>query len=112
MISSMDHFFIFSSSHPPFSAFRDEIFLQTMNGGAGENELKPLTIPHLKICLNSECNTFKEATHKAVIDHYEEASLNQFFQFAHDGATLLNKDKCQDFGMKFADTTFRHNDAI
>ena len=30
----------------------------------------------------------------------------------HDGATLLNKDKYQAFGMKFTDNQFRHNNAI
>ena len=30
----------------------------------------------------------------------------------HDGATLLNKDKHQAFGMQLIDTKSRHNDAI
>ena len=30
----------------------------------------------------------------------------------YDGATLLNKDKHQAFGMKFTDNQFRHDNAI
>ena len=70
-----------------------------MNTVSGENELESLNIPHLKMCLNAEYNAFKKAAHKSVLDHHKEASLNQFFQFAHDGATLLDKDKYQTFGM-------------
>ena len=43
------------------------------------------------------------------MDHYEEANQNCFCQFVHDGATLLNKDKYQAFGMQFTDNQFRHN---
>ena len=105
----MAHFFIFSSSCPPFNTFRDDAFLQMMNDVSGENEFKPLTIPHLKIFLNAEHNTFKKASRQEVLDHHEEANENQFCQFTHDGATLLYKDKHQAFGMQFADAKFSHN---
>ena len=49
---------------------------------------------------------------QASLDHHEDASENKFYQFAHDGATFLNKQRQQDFGMQFADTKFRCNDAI
>ena len=75
-----------------------------MNAVSGGNEFKPLTIPHLKMCLNSECNTFKKSARKAVLDHHEESSLNQFFQFIHDNYEA--------FGMQFTDVKFSHNNAV
>ena len=49
---------------------------------------------------------------KAVNEHYEQGYQNRFCQFAHDGDTLLNKDKYQAYGVKFTDNQFRHNNAI
>ena len=60
--SSMSHFFIGSSSYPPFDEFRDESFLQMMNSVSGETGFKSLTIQHLKTCSNSELNTFKKGS--------------------------------------------------
>ena len=74
----MDYFFIHSSSHPLFNAFRDDVFLQMMNAVTGENEFKPLTIPYLKKSLNAEHSTFKKAARQAELDHHEEANENQF----------------------------------
>ena len=108
----MAHFFIFSSSCPPFNTFRDDAFLQMMNDVSGENEFKPLTIPHLKIFLNAEHNTFKKASRQEVLDHHEEANQNQFCQFPHDGTTLLNECNHQAFGMQCVDAKFRHNSVI
>ena len=54
----------------------------------------------------------KKASGQAALDHCEDANENCFFQFAHDGATLLNKDEHQACGMHFVETKFRHNDAI
>ena len=42
---------------------------------------------------------------RAVIEHYEEVKEKRFFQFMHDGATLL-KDKHQAYGMIFTDKKF------
>ena len=39
-------------------------------------------------------NVFEKVDLKAVIEYYEEGNENHFCQFAHDGATLINKDKC------------------
>ena len=39
----------------------------------------------------------KKLVRQAALDHHEEASENQFFQFMHDGVTLLNKSKYQAF---------------
>ena len=108
----MDHFLIVSSSHPSFNAFRDDAFLQMMNDVAGDIDFKPLTIPHLKICVNAEHDAFKKSTRQAALDHQEEANENLFCQFVHDGATLLNKDKYQALVMQFADVKFRHNNVI
>ena len=91
--SSMSHFFICSSSCPPFNAFREDRFLQMMNAVSVENDFKPLTISHLKICLNAEHNTFEKSARQAALDHHEEANEYQFYQFAHDGATLHIKNK-------------------
>ena len=110
--SSMAHLFICSSSHPPFNVFRDEIFLQMINYVAGEKDFKSLTIIHLKIHVNTEWNTFKKSSRQEVLDHHEKANKKQFCQFAHDVATLLNKDKYQAFGMQFTDTKFGHNNVI
>ena len=54
--------------------FRDESFLQMINVVARENDLKPLTIPHLKMCLNGEHNSFKKSSHQAVINYHEKAN--------------------------------------
>ena len=83
-----------------------------INAVSGENELKQLTITHLKTCMNVEHNAFKKSVRKAVLDHYEEVNLNQNFQFSHDGATLLNKDNHQAFEMQFVDAKIRHNNTV
>ena len=108
----MANYFIFLSSYPPFNASRDESFLKMMYSVAGENDLKSLKIPQLKMCLNDEHNLLNKETRQEVLDHYEDANENSFCQFAHYSATLLKKDKYQAFGIHFADTKFRHNDAI
>ena len=89
----------FSSGCPPFRSFRDDSCLQMMNVVAVSNDFQTLTINHLKAHVNDERNTFIKAAKKIVMDHYEEAHKNSLCQFTHDGAILLNKDKCQDFGM-------------
>ena len=66
----------------------------------------------MKTCLNSEHNAFKKYARQEVLDHHEKANANQFYQFTHGGATLINKNKHQAFGMHFADTQFRHNNSI
>ena len=63
----------------PSNAFRDEKFLKMMNAVAGENEVKPLTIPYLKTHLNGEHNTFKKDYSQEILDYHEEANENQFF---------------------------------
>ena len=83
-----------------------------MNTVSEEKAFKPLTIPQLKIYLSTEHNEFKKDADHVALDHHEEAHENQFCQFACDGATLLNKDKNQEFGMQFADAKFRHNNVI
>ena len=83
-----------------------------MNVVAGQNELKLLTTPHVKIHLNAENNAFTKAARKVVLGHNEEVSLNQFSQFTHNSATLLNKDKHHDFGMQFIDAKCRHNNTV
>ena len=80
--SSMAHFFIHSSSFPPFNAFRHDTFLTMMNVVSGESDFKPLTTPHLKACLNAEHDAFEQASHQALPDHHEEANENQFSIFA------------------------------
>ena len=53
-----------------------------------------------------------KAIKKVVLEHYEEGHQNRFCQFAHDGATLKNKDECQAMDMQFSDKYFKHNNAI
>ena len=62
--------------------------------------------------MNVEYNVFKIFDRQAALDHHEEANKNQFYEFAHDSASLLNKDKHQAFRIKFADANFRYNDVI
>ena len=59
--SPMTNYFIFSLACPPFVTFRDDSYSQIMNTVAGVNTFKKLSIPHLKVHLNSECNAFKKA---------------------------------------------------
>ena len=68
-----------------------------MDNVSGENEFNSLTIQHLKICLNAECNAFKKSSCQVALDHNEEATENRFCHFVHDGDVLMNKDKCQAF---------------
>ena len=92
--------------------FRDESYLKMMNAVAGDKKFRTLTITHLKTHLNAECNAFKKASRKVLIEHYEEGNENGFGQFTYDGAALLNKDKCQVHGMQFTDNKFRHINVI
>ena len=52
---------------------------------------------------------FDKICAEKVHDHHVEANFNQFYQFIYDDATLKNKKKCQDFGIKCADQIFLHN---
>ena len=65
-----------------------------MSTVSGSNDFNALTINYLKACIDAEHNAFVKTSKNTVIDQYEEAHTNDFCQFAHDGATLLNKDKC------------------
>ena len=49
---------------------------------------------------------------EAVIENCEEDQQNRFCHFRHAGATLLNKDKYQAYGMQFTDNLFGHDNAI
>ena len=82
------------------------------NEVARENDFQTLTINHLKSPVNVERNAFIKTAKNKVMNHCEEAHQFFFYYFTLDGAILLNKDKCQDFGMKFTDNQFRPNDAI
>ena len=66
----------------------------------------------MKTFLTAEHNTFEKAAKKEVIEHYKEGKQNSFFQFMHDGAISLNKEKFQAYGMKFTYNKFLHNNAI
>ena len=97
-----------SQACPPFRTIRDESYLQMMNVVSGSNDCNALTINHLKARVNAECNAFVKAVKNVVMDHHKEVHQNTFCQFMHDGATLLNKDKHQAFGIQFSDTQFWH----
>ena len=86
-------------SFPSMSTFRDDHHMNMMKNVAGDNELSTLTIPNLKVCIGAEHNTFIKAAKQVVLEHWEESHQNKFAQFAHDGATLKNKDKYQAMGM-------------
>ena len=58
--SSMAYHLIFLSEYPPFNTFIDELFLKMMSAITGENDFKSLTIPHLKMCMTTECSMFKK----------------------------------------------------
>mgnify|MGYP001184610924 CR=1 FL=1 len=47
---------------------------------AGENELKMLTIPHLKKYIQAEWDTFKKYLQQELKDHHIEAKGSQFCQ--------------------------------
>ena len=108
----MTHFFACDSSCPSFNIFRSDPFIQLTHVMDGDNEVKILTIPHLKMYVDIEQNTFKKRLRKEANGNCIEAKENIFFQFIHDGATLLNKYECQAFGMQFADRRFRCNNIL
>ena len=54
----------------------------------------------------------KKASRQVVLNHCEDAHKNRSCKFSHDGATFMNKDKYQEFGMQFKDTKFRHNNVV
>ena len=108
----MDHFFACDSSCPSFNIFQSDTFSQLMHTISGENEVEILTINPLKMHVDEEWNTFKKYLRKEVNDHFIEAKGNRFCQFIHDGYSLLNKYKCQAFGIQFLDRRFRHNNFV
>ena len=66
---------------------------------AGANDFSTLTIERLTAHVKAEHEMLKQGMKKVAMDHCEEGYRNQFCQFAHDGVTLKNKDKCQAMDM-------------
>ena len=50
--------------------------LQMIDAVSGEKDFKPLNIPHLKTCLNTEHDAFEKASSQTALDHHEEANEN------------------------------------
>ena len=69
-------------------------------------------MPHLKMFINAEWNTFLNFVQKEAHDHHSEDKFNQFCQFIYDGATLKNKETYQSFGIQFLDRRFCHNNVL
>ena len=79
--------------------------MQIINVVVGEQSIRTLTMPYLKMFVNAEWNTFIKFVQKEVYNHHVEAIFNQICQFFHDGFTLV-------FGMQFSDRMFRHNNVL
>ena len=62
--------------------------MNMMKTTARANEFSTLTIYHLKVHVNAECNTLMKAVKIIVMENYEEGHQNRFCQFAHDKSTL------------------------
>ena len=84
---------------PSVYFFRSDPFIQMPHIISGDNEIKKLTLLHLKKCAQAEWNTFTKYLQKEVNDYRIEAKDNPFCQFSHNGATLRSKQKRQDFGI-------------
>ena len=108
----MENFFTCDSSHPAFNIFRSDPFSMMTHTIARENEVKMLTIPQLKMCIQVKWNAFKKILKKEAKDHYIESKYIIFFQIINDDAALLSKHKHQVFGMQFADRRFRCNNVV
>ena len=104
--------FIHAPSFSSFRMLRDEHHMSIMETVAEENEYSTLTIPNLKFYVNTEHSTLMKAIKKVVLENYEKGHHDRFCQFAHDRATLKNKDKHQVMGMQFSDKDCKHDGAI
>ena len=60
--SAIAQCFMFSPAHPLFRTFREDSHLQMMNTVDGLNDVKTLTINHLKAHVNAEWNAFFKAS--------------------------------------------------
>ena len=49
---------------PTFNIIQSGVFSMMMHTIVGENEVKMLTIPQLKMCIQAEWNTFKKLSQK------------------------------------------------
>ena len=87
----MVNYFLYCSSYPPFETFKIYPLIQTIRTVAVENEIKTLTIPHLKMFINVEWNVFVKFLQKELHDRRVEASFNDIRQFINDGFTLKMK---------------------
>ena len=92
--------------------FCDDPFIQMLITLSENNEVKILTIPHLKNHVQMELNTFNKHLQQELNDHCAEAKVSQFFQFIDDSHTLKNKHEYQTFSMQFSNRTFRRNNVI
>ena len=64
------------------------------------------------MCVKAGNEVLKQGMKKIAMDHCEEGHRNQFCQFAHDGATLKNRDEHQAMGIQFSDEDGEHDDVI
>ena len=71
----------------------------------GENKIRTLTIPHVKMFINAEWNAFVKFIQKESHGHHAEASFNEFCQFINDSCALKIK-------RSISDRRCRHNNAV
>ena len=84
----MTNYFFYCSSYQRFETFRIYPLIQKIRTVAVENEIKTLTMLHLKTFINSEWNDFVKFIQIEIHDHHVEVSFNDICQFINDGFTL------------------------
>ena len=116
VVCSQAHWFIYSSSIPSLSIFRDEYFKTMLLAMVPPQEKPPkypvMTIPKLKIMIEGEYDCFLKILSNAVATKFKEGKGNPFLQFINDGCTLTNKSKYQAFGLQFTDSSFQRNHVV
>ena len=60
----MSNYFLHCGSCPLFETIRSDPLMQMIHAVTGEKEIRTLTMPHLKIFVNDERNTFAKCSQK------------------------------------------------
>ena len=90
--SAMAKWFLCCTSQTVLEIFRNDPFMKIIHAVSGDKAKRTLTIPHLKIFINTEWNAFIKFVQKEVHGHHAESMFNQFCQSVHDGCALVNKE--------------------
>ena len=95
----MEKFFACDSSCPTFKKIWSDPLNVMTQMIAGDNSVKILTIPYLKMLTQAEWSTFNKCWQKEENYHFIEAKGSRICYFINNGAAFLNKHKHQAFGM-------------